>query len=586
MADLSFAPPAFHRSVVEHAPFGIYRATPSGKILAANPAFTRLLGYTSEEDVRRLDLDADVYVRPDERRRMLEAHDFGRFDREGVRWMRADGEEIVVRVSGRPVFGGETEPRYFDVFVEDVTERHRKRRHVDRALESSGAFLFTLVPDEDGPFPLRAAWVNEAVVRTLGYSKEEVLRPDWFFENLHPEDREKALEGTHSVLEKGRVVQEFRLRRDDGAYRWFRQELRLVQDGEEQGEQIVGVCVDVTERKEVERILRESQRRLDRVLETAGAFLFVLVPQERGFRFEWLSSGVSTILGYPREEAREPAWFVDNLHPEDRERVMRRGEKVLEEGEVTVDFRFRHRNGEYRWFREDLRLLEGESDGSSRVVGVAMDVSTRKAMESALREGAERLRDLANAVPEGILTIDSNGRIRDLNPAAERIYGYETTELLGRHFDVLLPERFREETRRAFGELVSDDRVESFDARPMRGLRKSGEEFSAEVSVAEHVTQGVTFVTTVVRDVTERRRMEQERESLIQELRTALEEVRTLRGILPICSSCKSIRDDAGYWHRVESYIRSYSEAEFTHSLCPDCAERLYGEIPEPSSEE
>jgi hypothetical protein len=61
-------------------------------------------------------------------------------------------------------------------------------------------------------------------------------------------------------------------------------------------------------------------------------------------------------------------------------------------------------------------------------------------------------------------------------------------------------------------------------------------------------------------------------------LRKALSEVRTLRGFLPICSSCKKIRDDSGYWSRIETYIRQHSDAEFSHSICPDCAEKLFSD--------
>ncbi len=69
---------------------------------------------------------------------------------------------------------------------------------------------------------------------------------------------------------------------------------------------------------------------------------------------------------------------------------------------------------------------------------------------------------------------------------------------------------------------------------------------------------------------------EDERERLIARLQKALAEVRTLSGLLPICSSCKKIRDDEGYWTEVEIYILEHSDADFTHGLCPDCAERLY----------
>jgi two-component system, response regulator PdtaR len=69
--------------------------------------------------------------------------------------------------------------------------------------------------------------------------------------------------------------------------------------------------------------------------------------------------------------------------------------------------------------------------------------------------------------------------------------------------------------------------------------------------------------------------MEQERESLVRELQDALAEVRKLSGLLPICLSCKKIRDDRGYWNRVEEYIGKYSRAKFTHGYCPDCARKF-----------
>jgi hypothetical protein len=63
------------------------------------------------------------------------------------------------------------------------------------------------------------------------------------------------------------------------------------------------------------------------------------------------------------------------------------------------------------------------------------------------------------------------------------------------------------------------------------------------------------------------------------ELQEALSEIKTLSGLLPICASCKKIRDDKGYWNQIEAYIRDRSEAEFSHSICPECAKRLYSEL-------
>lgn len=76
-----------------------------------------------------------------------------------------------------------------------------------------------------------------------------------------------------------------------------------------------------------------------------------------------------------------------------------------------------------------------------------------------------------------------------------------------------------------------------------------------------------------------RKQAEAEKSQLIDKLQRAISEVKTLSGLLPICSSCKKIRDDKGYWNQLEVYIRDHSEADFTHSICPECIKRLYPEL-------
>jgi PAS domain S-box-containing protein len=77
-------------------------------------------------------------------------------------------------------------------------------------------------------------------------------------------------------------------------------------------------------------------------------------------------------------------------------------------------------------------------------------------------------------------------------------------------------------------------------------------------------------------DITEKKQEEMEREQLIRELKKALAEVKTLSGLLPICSFCKNVRDDQGYWKQIESYITEHSELFFTHGLCPECLVHHY----------
>lgn len=87
-------------------------------------------------------------------------------------------------------------------------------------------------------------------------------------------------------------------------------------------------------------------------------------------------------------------------------------------------------------------------------------------------------------------------------------------------------------------------------------------------------------------EIEERRRAHIEKDNLIVELREALAKVKSLSGLLPICASCKRVRDDRGYWNQLESYVREHSTAEFSHGICPECTARLYPELRLPTSPE
>lgn len=90
---------------------------------------------------------------------------------------------------------------------------------------------------------------------------------------------------------------------------------------------------------------------------------------------------------------------------------------------------------------------------------------------------------------------------------------------------------------------------------------------------------GEPHILSSVDDITGRKQAEVERERLIADLQSALTRVRQLSGLLPICASCKRIRDDQGYWNQIEVYISEHSDADFSHGLCPECVAKLYPDI-------
>jgi hypothetical protein len=96
---------------------------------------------------------------------------------------------------------------------------------------------------------------------------------------------------------------------------------------------------------------------------------------------------------------------------------------------------------------------------------------------------------------------------------------------------------------------------------------------------AETVRKERTQKAGLINHIAALKQAEEERERLITQLQTALASIKTLKGLLPICFSCKQIRDDRGYWNQIDTYIQDHTDAEFTHGICPACAKKLYPEL-------
>ncbi len=109
-----------------------------------------------------------------------------------------------------------------------------------------------------------------------------------------------------------------------------------------------------------------------------------------------------------------------------------------------------------------------------------------------------------------------------------------------------------------------------------RHKKKDGTIIYVEITARAFRYTGRLAELALVQDITERVLAEEERERLIRKLTEALARVKTLSGLLPICSSCKKIRDDEGYWNQIEVYIGEHSEAEFSHGICPPCVKKLF----------
>jgi PAS domain S-box-containing protein len=198
-----------------------------------------------------------------------------------------------------------------------------------------------------------------------------------------------------------------------------------------------------------------------------------------------------------------------------------------------------------------------------------------KQKENSLKISDEKFKIIFEESLDAMVIINSNSRkVVRVNQATIRILGYKKKNIIGKHFSVFFP---------AKNEKLLDGILDK--------IKIHGSVFTQEFLHADGSIYLMDLTATVIpwgkdkallanfRDIAERVEAEKEQEKLIVELKEAMDNIKTLKGLIPICSSCKKIRDDKGYWHQVESYIRNHTEAEFTHGLCPDCAKIYFAEL-------
>jgi len=166
-------------------------------------------------------------------------------------------------------------------------------------------------------------------------------------------------------------------------------------------------------------------------------------------------------------------------------------------------------------------------------------------------------RFLVEALSDPLLALDAAGRVVDANPAARSVCGLGE-DSIGRPFSA---NAFLSEVSALLGPAPDG---------PVEASPDGGRWFEIR---AQYVSAGSrTLRLLAMRDVTDRRQ-------LIEKLSAALADIQSLEGIIPICASCKKIRDDSGYWQQVENYVSSHTRAQFSHGICPDCRTKLYPDL-------
>lgn len=223
---------------------------------------------------------------------------------------------------------------------------------------------------------------------------------------------------------------------------------------------------------------------------------------------------------------------------------------------IFVAFSIRLHRRAYHALRDRLRI-EGEL----------------RAREQALADSERYHRALIEQALDLTTLVDANGYVRYASPSYHSVLGHRPEEIIGRRvFDLVHPDDLAA-TLAVFTE--GSGTPGATRAHEFRFRHRDGS-WRVIAAVGRNLFDDPVINAAIIngRDVTEQKRTADHERTLLRELQQAVSEVKVLKGILPICASCKRIRDSTGKWEAVESYVRERTNAEFSHGLCPDCAAR------------
>ena len=515
---------------------------------------------------------------------------------------------------------------------EDVTER----KQAEEALRESEERYRTLAESaQDAIFILdregRFQYSNRFGITELGLNSEEIIGETLrqIFPTEVAEEQMLALQG---VFESHKpFCHEIKMRFPHGDV-WTEARLipLLAQNGEVQS--VMGIARDITERKQAEEAQQRSEEETKRLarenalIAEIGRIISSTLNIEEVYKL--FSEKVKELIPFDRISISLVDWeksevtfpyveglFVDGRQPGDivrlagmaMEKVLRtrKGSIIETEGEnetalkapallpgyrsgirsvLTVPLISRNRvigglglrSTKPRAYTEsDLRLAERVSNQIAGAIASAQLYAELKETEETLRTSEEKFKDLYDHAPLGYHEYDAEGRITNVNRTDLEMLGYTREEMIGQpiwKFNAHEESAHQGVSAKLAGKMPPGRELE------LTYRRKDGTTLPVliEDRFVKNENGRITCVRVTIQDISGRKKIEEERERLIRELQKALAELKRLSGLLPICASCKKIRDDKGYWNQIEAYIRDHSEVEFTHGMCPECMKKLY----------
>ena len=339
--------------------------------------------------------------------------------------------------------------------------------------------------------------------------------------------------------------------------------------------------------KDLEDHLGQKKQFLDDVLNHIPDLVFV---KDEKHRWVLLNDAFCLALGKNREMLIGKTDY--DFHPKEQADIFWEKDNLVlkTEGTNVNEEVYTDAGGDLRTLLTSKSAFR-DKQGKTFIVGIAHDITEQKRAEHALADSERRLADIIEFLPDPTWVVDIDGRVIAWNRAIERMTGVKKKAILGKgHYAhsvpfygearpvlidlVLRRDRKREEEYLSLNE-EDGQLVACVSFNPSMG--SNGRYLEGTAARLYDADGNAVGAIESIRDITAVKRSEQERERLISELQHAVGKVRKLSGLLPICASCKKIRDDKGYWKQIESFICEHTDADFSHGLCPECMDKIYG---------
>lgn len=325
--------------------------------------------------------------------------------------------------------------------------------------------------------------------------------------------------------------------------------------------------------------LEKSQDRFSRLFDMAPIGYVIL--DRNGFVRD-ANQRILDLLGQTRDDLlRRP--FSRFVSLEDQKIFLARFQAFYKNPkEKILEIRLKGRKNNDFFSRIEGRFVELSDPSSNRMTRQLLlnvtDITESKRAELILRKSEAEHRHFLHSLNDAVICSNMQGEIVFFNACAEAVFNCRAKDVLGTGVSRFCPDDRMDEQR----ELIDHVLKNGFVA-PVRTERYRSDGTRLPVEMSLHLSvdeQGrPKGFNAVIRDIRDRIKVEKEKERLIHQLKSALNEVKTLSGLLPICAHCKKIRNDNGYWQQLESYLHEHSGAQFSHSICRDCAKKYYPDL-------